>query len=275
MARVTPIRMARVRSSLLCLLALLPVAPWPGRVSAAPALEPGVAEVRDCAERNLPQRSARQRLALDRVVEGVEARRLEATLLWKRGEDGFARLRVTVEAPKPERGTAFLLIEREGEDLMFSYLPEFRKVRRITSRAVTGSFLGTDLSYEDFQQLQGLAEHARIARLPDGSIGGRAVYVLEAVSGNEVASAYERVRSYFDRESCVLLRAELSGPGIDREVEVAWPDVGRVGERWIPRQLTLRDRGKGSQTRLSILETDWDAELPDSLFTETALAKGH
>lgn len=264
-----------MRRSVPCLLVLLSVAPWPGGVSAAPALEPGVAEVRECAERNLPKRSARQRLVLERIVAGADARRLEATLLWKRGADGLSRVRVTVEAPQTERGTAFLLIEREGEDDMFSYLPEYRRVRRITSRAITGSFLGTDLSYEDFQQLQGLADHARISRLADGSIGGRPVYVLEGVAADGAASSYERVRSYFDRESCVLLRAELSGPGVDREVEVAWPDVERVGERWIPRRLTLRDRKKGSETRLSILESEWDAELPDSLFTETGLAKGH
>ena len=140
---------------------------------------------------------------------------------------------------------------------------------------LTGSFLGTDLSYEDFQQLQGLAEHAEIARLPDAAVEGRPAYVLEGVTGNGAPSSYQRVRSWFDRESCVLLRAELTGPGLRREVEVAWADVERVGERYLPRRLTLRDLEKGSETRLSILETDWDPELPDSLFSETGLAKGH
>jgi hypothetical protein len=264
-----------VRNPVPCLLVLLSFAPWPGPAPAAPALEPGVAEVRECAERNLPKHTARQRLVLERVAKGADARRLEATLLWKRGEDGLSRVRVTVEAPQAERGTAFLLIEREGEDDMFSYLPEYRRVRRLTSRAVTGSFLGTDLSYEDFQQLQGLADDARVSRQPDSAIGGRPVYVLEGVAGSGAASSGERVRSYFDRESCVLLRAELSGGENEREVEVAWADVERVGEHWVPRRLVLRDLTKGSETRLSIGETEWDVELPDSLFSERDLAKGH
>jgi hypothetical protein len=37
----------------------------------------------------------------------------------------------------------------------------------------------------------------------------------------------------------------------------------------------LRDLTKGSETRLSIGETEWDVELPDSLFSEGDLAKGH
>jgi outer membrane lipoprotein-sorting protein len=256
---------------MLCTLAFLAC---PASARAAPA--PEVAEVRDCAERNLPKRSARQHLALERSVRGSEARRLEATLLWKKDRAGRSRVRVTVDAPQPERGTSFLLIERDGEDEMFSYLPEYRKVRRITRRAVTGSFFGTDLSYEDFQQLQGLGDDdARIVRLPDEQIDGRPVYVLEGTPKESAGSAYERVRSYIDRESCVLLRAVLSGRNVEREVMVAWADVERVGERWIPKRLTLYDRRKGSETRLAIGKTEWDVALPDRLFTETELAKGH
>jgi hypothetical protein len=245
-----------------------------GLFPAAAAAPDPVAEVRECAEKNLPRRTARQKVVLERAVDGSDARRLEATLLWKRFADGFARVRVTVDAPQKERGTAVLLIERDGEDEMFSYLPEYRKVRRITSRAITGSFLGTDLSYEDFQQLQGFADDGELTRLPDDTIAGRPVYVLEGVPANGSGSAYERVRSYFDRESCVLLRAELSGRGVEREIEVAWPDVERVGERFVPKRLVLRDRKKRSETRLQVLKTEWDAELPDRLFSESALATG-
>jgi hypothetical protein len=246
----------------------------PVSLHAEPASEPGLTEVLECAARNLPQRSSRQKLLLERSVKGGEARRLETTLLWKRAEDGSARVRVTVDAPELERGTSFLLIEREGADDMFSYMPEYRKVRRITSRAITGSFLGTDLSYEDFQQLQGLADHEQAERLPDEAIDGRPVYMLEGSPAAADGSAYERVRSYIDRETCVLLRAELTGEEIEREIEVAWPDVERVGERWIARRLVLRDLKKSSETRVAIDEVEWDVELPDRLFSETALARG-
>jgi outer membrane lipoprotein-sorting protein len=260
---------SRTALPFLLLLALLPA---PG--AARDDLPPEVAEVRDCAERNFPAQSARQKLVLERSVEGADARRLEATLLWKRGEDGLARVRVTVDAPQAERGTAFLLIEREGEDEMFSYLPEFRKVRRITSRSVNGSFLGSDLSYEDFQELRGLSEHARVERLPDETVRGRASYVLVGTPEAGSGSRYERVRSFIDRETCVLLRAELTGAGVDRVAEVAFADVERVGERWVPKRLVLHDRANGSETRVSILETEWDTELPDRLFTQTELGKG-
>lgn len=247
----------------------------PRMAAAAEPLPPEVREVQDCAKRNFPGHSARQKLRFERTKRGSEARRLDATLLWKRAADGFSRVYLTVDAPEQERGTAFLLIEREGDDLMFSYLPEFRKVRRISSRAVTGSFLGTDLSYEDFQQLQGLGEDGDVTRLPDESLDGRPTYVLEAIRNGGGGSSYERVRSWFDRETCVLRRAELTGPGVDRVVEVDWSDVERSGERWIPKRVLLRDRGEESETRLSMLKVEWDVDLPDRLFNESELGKGN
>jgi hypothetical protein len=258
-------------------LAALALLVW-AAVPAAPAAEPlpdEVREVRDCAKRNFPEHSARQKLRIERSARGSDARQLDATLLWRRADDGLSRLHVTVDAPEQERGTAFLLIERDGEDMMFSYLPEYRKVRRITSRAVTGSFLGTDLSYEDFQQLQGLADEGDAVRLPDETLDGRATYVIEVTPAGGAASSYERVRTWIDRETCVLRRAELAGPGVDRVVEVAWADVERSGERWIPKRLLLRDRAKESETRLSLLKVEWDVELPERLFNESELGKGN
>jgi hypothetical protein len=56
---------------------------------------------------------------------------------------------------------------------------------------------------------------------------------------------------------------------------VAWADVERSGERWIPKRLLLRDRAKESETLLTILKAEWDVDLPDRLFNQGELGKGH
>ena len=46
--------------------------------------------------------------------------------------------------------SVFLKIEHENkDDEMKIYLPGFKKVRRISSKKKTDSFMGSDLSYED------------------------------------------------------------------------------------------------------------------------------
>jgi outer membrane lipoprotein-sorting protein len=182
---------------------------------------------------------------------------------------------VRVDEPPDERGTAFLLIERKGGNDMFSYLPEYQKVRRITARSLSGSFFGTDLSYEDVEEFQRAADHAKLERLPDGSLDGRPTYVLVGHPAPDSGSAYTRVVSHFDRETCALLRTELFGDGETpvKELRIAFEDVKKEGERWIPRKVTVTDRENESETVLTVEKIALDVEIPDSKFTEAELLR--
>jgi hypothetical protein len=63
-------------------------------------------------------------------------------------------------SPKNVRGTAFVQLEhRERENDRWLYLPALRKTRRISGSDKTDSFVGTDLSFEDFE-------------FSDGRVGG-------------------------------------------------------------------------------------------------------
>jgi outer membrane lipoprotein-sorting protein len=251
-------------------LALLAGAPV-----AAAELGPGVEEVQRCTQKNQPQHAARQHVAFERHDRAGNVRRFDATVLWKRDSQQLSRLSARVLAPPDERGTAFLAIERETGSEMWSYLPELRQVRRVNSRS-TSSFLGTDVSYEDLQQLQALAPHARVERLPDATVDGRPVHVLASFPAPDSGSAYERIVSEIDQESCVALRTtfEASGQRVVKEILIDFADLERRGERWLPRKVRLRSLENGSETRMSIDKIELDPELPDRLFTQSELTKG-
>lgn len=245
------------------------------RTGAAQELGPGVEKIQSCVEKNLPK-SGRQRVLLERTLRSGSKRSLEATAYWKGDDQDHMRFLVRIEAPPDERGSAFLLIERdEGQDI-FTYLPELRTVRRISGATVSGSFFGTDFSYEDVLELQSQSEHARVEKLPDAEVDGRPVSVLSATPKEDADSSYSKVVSFVDRETCVVLRVELydkSGT-LTREVKVDWADVQKDGDRWIPRKIALEDKGKGSISTLSFERGEWDAEVPDRLFNQSELAKG-
>jgi hypothetical protein len=250
----------------------------PGVASTARAQEigPGVQEVRDCVERNAP-RTGRQQVRLERTDRGGAKRSLEATAWWKRDEADRTRFLVRVEAPADERDSAFLFLEREdGENDLFTYLPELRTVRRISNRSVSGSFFGTDFSYEDVVELQGEAKHARIDLLPDEELDGRRVRVLQAVPSDASGSSYSRVVSRIDAETCAVLQVEMTGKSdkLVKEMRVAWADVEQDGERWRPRKVLIRDLEKQTETRLELGKGDWNADVPDRLFNQGELAKG-
>jgi hypothetical protein len=253
-------------------LALLLSVAAPG---AAQELGPGVAEVRDCMARNLP-RSGRQPLRVERTDRSGNTRALEATAFWKRGADGQGRFLVRIEAPPDERGAAFLLLASENGNDLWAYLPDLRAVRRITGRAVSGSFFASDFTYEDIVQLQGEARAARIELLADAEIDGRPVRVLSGVPAPGSGSQLGRVVTFVDRETCVALRTELYGPGgsLVKEMRIAFADVERQGDGWRPRAVAMRHLEQGSESRLVFGAGEWNVELPDRLFSQNELAKG-
>ena len=268
----------RVLGSLCSLCSLCWLAAGLAAVPAASALElgPGVDEVQRCMERNLPERSARQLVTLERRDRAGNERRLEATVWWKRDAQDRSRLLARVEAPPDERGTGFLMLEGENGPELFSYLPELDRVRRVTSRSAS-TFLGTDLSWDDLEELRSVGSRARIERLPDATLDGRAVYVLSGTPAGGAKSAYTRVVSQIDRATCVALHTSLQGEGdrVLKELIVAFPDVEKQGDRWLPRKILFHDLANGSETRVVLEKVEFEVDLPDRLFTQAELAKGH
>lgn len=245
-------------------------------VGSARAADPAVEEVQTCARRNLPDSTARQSILLESKDAAGSGQRLEAQMLWRRTEEGRSQVRIIVEAPPDVRGTGFLLLERADGADMFSYLPEMGRVRRLSGRAISGSLFGTDFSYEDVERLQLTAEGSSVSRLPDAEVEGRKAYVLAATLAPGSESAYERVVTYVDRETCVALRTDLEAKGgvAAKQVTAAFAEVKQVGTRWVPHLLTVNDAETGRSTTLTIRKIDLDVKLSPGEFSETALLKG-
>ena len=86
---------------------------------------------------------------------------LEMNLINKKGKQRKSSLKSFIKdggkkqiawflTPADDKGIGFLKIEHDKkDDEMRIYLPAFKKVRRISSKKKSDSFMGSDLSYED------------------------------------------------------------------------------------------------------------------------------
>jgi hypothetical protein len=221
-------------------------------------------EVQKCMKRNLPRQTSVQEVVM-RTFDRVGGQRsFEAKIYWKRGEDGLSKLLLRVEDPPDLRGAAYLALERENTTDMFSYLPELKRVRRIHSRSVSGSLFGTDFTYEDFQRLQ-----------PDTELDGRSVHVLAANPHEESGSTYERIVSFVDQETCVLLQAEffetLKEPRRRLLADVS--SLHQQGEIWVAQKLTMKDLRDGGESRLELKKLALDVDIPDRRFNQSRLGR--
>jgi hypothetical protein len=235
--------------------------------SASAALET-VEEVRECTRGNFPERNSLQTIELVARDRAGGERTLDARLHWKRGKERSARIMIRVDRPSDLRGSSYLLIEKRGRDDMFMYLPAMQKVRRISAGMLSGQLWGTDFSYEDVKQLQGIAADGETERLPDARIAGRSTYVLSLVPDSNEESSYRRIVSYVDQETCVPLKIEFYERGDRlRKLLLADPDrVDQVDGRWIARELEMRDVRDETQTWLRTGKVVHDGKISDRSF---------
>lgn len=239
----------------------------------APAVPLTAREIDDCVHANVPDQTSRQFLSFKVTDRSGLVDEASLETFWKKFPDGRWRLLARFLGPENVRGTTILMYERENGTDIFVYLPDLRRVRRINKRTMSGAIAGTDLTFEDWERLQGLANDAELKRLPDSEIEGRPVYVLEALAAPDAETSYTRIVSWVDARTCVVLRSEIyeKGDRLRKVVTVPANAVWPEESGWIPRYSRVEDRLEGSQTEVFVDDISVNEELADKYFSQMAL----
>jgi hypothetical protein len=229
-------------------------------------------EIDACYRANFPKDSSIQTISMNSKDRIGAITTSKATLYWKKFDDGRSKIMMKFFKPAEMRGAGLLMLEKEKRNDMLIYLPQLGRVKRVTKHMSSASMFGTDFSYEEFERLQGIAEEAPSERLEDAVVEGRPVFVIE-VRPEDSDSAYERIRSWVDKETCVALRAEFYERGDEpRKVMTADPSrVTREGDVWLTREVLMQDRRDETETIMLVEEVEVGAKVPRKMFSEKEL----
>ena len=133
--------------------------------------------------------------------QGQESRReLHISTLEVDGDgDGDGDKSLTVfDSPRDVKGTAFLSHTHAAEpDEQWLYLPALKRVKRISSRNKSGSFMGSEFAYEDISSQE--VEKYRYKWLRDETLDDRQTVVVEHYPVYE-NSGYTRQIVWIDSE---------------------------------------------------------------------------
>ena len=242
---------------------------------ASPADDLRAEEILDCVQKNLPAKTAVQRMEFRSQDRAGGGRTIHSRMHWRRFDDGLSRVLVRVREPADLKGSGVLLIEKTTRADMFVYLPDLQRSRRVTSRMLSGSMFGSDFSYEDFSQLQGMAIDGRSERLPDASLDGVPVYVVTHYPAPDSGSAYDHVTSYIESESCVPLKSEMFEKG-GRLRKVMTADRSSIFEEngvRLAKKLRMEDLRDQSKTDLVVTEIEVGGKIPKKTFSITTLER--
>ena len=229
--------------------------------------------VRSCMAKNMPETAYVQSIELRARDRGGYESVMKADVYWKRLKDASPKVLMYMHEPSDVRGARFLIIQKEPQNDMYIYMPSLFKVRKITSKNISNSMLGTDFSYEDFERIQSVMIDMESEQQADEVLDGRPVYVVISHPGDN--SGYEKIISYIDIETCVTLKTELleHGEKLRKMLTVNPETIKKKGSIHVPMEVVIKDLRDKTKTTMVIHEIHIDVPLEDELFDPGQLKK--
>ena len=173
--------------------------------------------------------------------------------------------------PKDDRGIAFLKIEHKNrDDEMRMWLPAFKKVRRISSKKKSDSFMGSDLSFEDLSNRRLNSNDYK--RLEDAKWLGRDCYVLETVPKKESKSNYVRHVSWIDKNHINILKEQSFNKKNKLEKEKHFSYETR-GKYQLIKKVSVENLLEKHATEITFSDIVINSGIGDKLFNDISLRR--
>jgi hypothetical protein len=216
------------------------------------------------------------------IREGDRTRK-RTLLLRAKAFEGGRKILVRVDSPAELSGTAFLNVDYLGgerADDQWLYMPSLHRVTRIVSSGMSGSFLGSDLSYADMSVSDPKAYTLKMLQ-PSAQVGGEDCWVVEAVPRTDKEreeTGYEKKEIWISKRTLVALRIKAWLQQGQKVKYVEASGLKNVDGIWLPEILTARTVQNTkllSETTLRTLNAKFDdASVKDEDFTPSRLEQG-
>ena len=215
--------------------------------------------------------TARQSMVL-RNRQGQESRRQLRVKVLEVDGDGDKSLMVFDE-PRDVKGTALLTHGHKQEaDDQWLYLPALKRVKRISSSNRSGSFMGSEFSYEDLRTPE--VEKFTYRYLRDEPCGNLTCTVCERFPVDKKASGYSRQVVWRDKDDLRTWKVEY----YDRkDAHLKTLTIGNytqyLDRYWRAGEMTMVNHLTGKSTVLTWADYQFRTKLKERDFSKTGLKR--
>ncbi|MDR1868781.1 MAG: outer membrane lipoprotein-sorting protein [Treponema sp.] len=191
----------------------------------------------------------------------------------KDGPNG-GRTVIVFQQPKNVAGTRFLTMDTaSGGTDQWIYLPELGKVRRIAASESSGSFMGTDFSYDDISAVDREASLDNHKLLREETFNGNVCYVIESIP-KDSSFQYSKTVSWIDKEKLLSYKVELYNRRGEHIKLMEMSNFEDKQGRLTPMQTKVSTVGAGTSTTIFMEIIKYDDRIPETVFTTTYLETG-
>ncbi|NLK08993.1 MAG: outer membrane lipoprotein-sorting protein [Firmicutes bacterium] len=169
-------------------------------------------------------------------------------------------------SPRDVEGVGLL---DQGDDIMYMYLPEFGKARRIAGSAKSGSFMGTDFTYSDMSFISYDTSDYEAQLLSEND----EAYELELSTKSDKDKFYEKVMMTVAKNNWFPTQIVFYNLDGRLEKELTAYDVTKYGDYKYPQRLVMKNVLADHRTEIILEKPEFDRNLDESLFTIRSLQR--
>ena len=177
------------------------------------------------------------------------------------------------DTPKDVKGTAFLnFTHKAGDDDQWLYLPALKRVKRISSRNKSGSFMGSEFAYEDISSQE--VEKYTYRWIRDEAYDGEECFVVELYPVDKEYSGYTRQVTWIDKEDYRTLKVEYHDRKDSFLKALTFKGYKKYLDRyWRADEMHMVNRQTGKSTRILWSNYEFRTGLKDSDFDKNSLKR--
>lgn len=183
--------------------------------------------------------------------------------------------------PANIKDTAFLTYDYPAgaqEDDQWLYIPELRRVRRISASNRGDYYLGTDFTYEDMKLDTRMSEEDYTwTTTGQAEIDGHTCYVVEGIPVDKKTSeelGYSKYVGYIDSEIFIPRRIETWDVNGNKLKTISVEELTEIQGIWSSIRMRAQNHKSGHSTLFTFSEIDYETDIEDEMFTERALKRG-
>ena len=171
---------------------------------------------------------------------------------------------IRIEYPKKEKGVATLKVENN----LWNYLPKIKRVIKIPSSLMMGSWMGSHFTNDDLVKESTLANdyHHRITF--EGKREGQEVYEITLLPKEEAAVVWGKIIILIRKKDLMPLYQEYCDEKEKPVRKMILDDVKKMGGRLLPSSMKVIPYDKpGEFTEIIYVDIAFDMKLPETFFS--------
>lgn len=241
-------------------------------VSAGEAEDKGLAISKEGKQRDLGWTDVQSEMEMIlKNQHGQTSKRQMRIKSLEQENDGDKSLTI-FDSPRDVKGTAFLSFSHpKANDEQWLYLPALKRVKRISSRNKSGSFMGSEFSFEDLTSFE--VEKYTYKYIKDDVVDGMDCFVVEQYPVDKYSGYTKRV-VWIDKAEYRTLKTDFYDRKKTLLKTLTMTNFKKYADKhWRASNLSMVNHQSGKSTTLTWKEYKFKQGLDDKNFNKNALKR--